>query len=118
MQYADYALWQQQLVHGWAADQLDYWQRTLHGAPEELELPTDRPRPIRPTFQGAEVAITLPQGMQDLARDTGASMFMLLHAAVAALLAGKVPLADGPVVAVVSGGNADPKVVAGILAGR
>jgi threonine dehydratase len=39
-------------------------------------------------------------------------------AAVAALLAGKVPLADGPVVAVVSGGNADPKVVAGILAGR
>jgi threonine dehydratase len=39
-------------------------------------------------------------------------------AAVAALLAGKVPLSDGPVVAVVSGGNADPKVVAGILAGR
>jgi threonine dehydratase len=39
-------------------------------------------------------------------------------AAVAALLAGKVPLSNGPVVAVVSGGNADPKVVAGILAGR
>ena len=39
-------------------------------------------------------------------------------AAVAALLAGKVPRSDGPVVAVVSGGNADPKVVAGILAGR
>ncbi len=39
-------------------------------------------------------------------------------AAVAALLAGKVPLSDGPTVAVVSGGNADPKVVAGILAGR
>jgi threonine dehydratase len=38
-------------------------------------------------------------------------------AAVAALLAGKVALPDGPVVAVVSGGNADPKVVAGILAG-
>ncbi len=39
-------------------------------------------------------------------------------AAVAALLAGKLPASDGPVVAVVSGGNADPKVVAGILAGR
>ena len=40
-------------------------------------------------------------------------------AAVAALLAGKVRDLDGqPVVAVVSGGNADPKVVAGILAGR
>jgi len=40
-------------------------------------------------------------------------------AAVAALLAGKVRTDPGaPVVAVVSGGNADPKVVAGILAGR
>ncbi len=39
-------------------------------------------------------------------------------AAVAAILAGKIPVDDGPVVAVVSGGNADPKVAAGILAGR
>jgi threonine dehydratase len=40
-------------------------------------------------------------------------------AAVAALLAGKLELAPGePVVAVVSGGNADPATVAGILAGR
>ena len=40
-------------------------------------------------------------------------------AAVAALLAGKVELEAGsPLVAVVSGGNADPKVVAGILVSR
>ncbi|HET9461446.1 MAG TPA: pyridoxal-phosphate dependent enzyme [Gaiellaceae bacterium] len=40
-------------------------------------------------------------------------------AAVAALLAGKIELdAGAPVVAVVSGGNADPKIAAGILAGR
>ena len=39
-------------------------------------------------------------------------------AAVAAILAGKVALEDGPTVAVVSGGNADPKTVAGILASR
>ena len=40
-------------------------------------------------------------------------------AAVAAVLAGKVEFeADRPLVAVVSGGNADPKVVAGILASR
>jgi threonine dehydratase len=39
-------------------------------------------------------------------------------AAVAAILAGKVRAGDGPIVAVVSGGNADPTVVAGILAGR
>jgi threonine dehydratase len=39
-------------------------------------------------------------------------------AAVAAILAGKVSSLDGPIVAVVSGGNADPKVAADILAGR
>jgi threonine dehydratase len=39
-------------------------------------------------------------------------------AAVAAILAGKIAVDDGPVVAVVSGGNADPKVAAGILASR
>ncbi|MGH3136114.1 MAG: threonine ammonia-lyase [Gaiellaceae bacterium] len=40
-------------------------------------------------------------------------------AAVAALLAGKIAVEPGaPVVAVVSGGNADPKIAAGILAGR
>lgn len=39
-------------------------------------------------------------------------------AAVGAILAGKVALEDGPTVAVVSGGNADPKIVAGILASR
>jgi threonine dehydratase len=40
-------------------------------------------------------------------------------AAVAALLTGKVQVDSGvPVVAVVSGGNADPRITAGILAGR
>lgn len=40
-------------------------------------------------------------------------------ASVAALLAGKIRLEPGaPLVALVSGGNADPRVVAGILAGR
>ncbi len=40
-------------------------------------------------------------------------------AAVGALLAGKIDAEDAaPVVAVVSGGNADPRIAAGILAGR
>ena len=40
-------------------------------------------------------------------------------AAAAALLAGRIALEPGrPVVAVVSGGNADPEIVAGILASR
>ncbi|WP_432076171.1 amino acid adenylation domain-containing protein [Streptomyces wuyuanensis] len=96
VQYADYALWQQRLLGDPAdagslsARQLDYWSTALAGAPEELELPTDRPRPARPAFSGAELDITfdaeIHEGLRRLARETGASMFMVVHAAVAALL--------------------------------
>ncbi|WP_030312979.1 non-ribosomal peptide synthetase [Streptomyces flavochromogenes] len=96
VQYADYALWQQKLLGdptdpgSLAARQLEHWRTALAGAPEELELPTDRPRPARPAFTGAELDITFDrtvhEGLRRLARDTGASMFMVAHAAVAALL--------------------------------
>ncbi|WP_069812290.1 non-ribosomal peptide synthetase [Streptomyces sp. TP-A0874] len=96
VQYADYALWQQRLLgdpadpRSLAARQLDFWQRTLSGAPEELDLPTDRPRPARPAFTGAELDIDFDpvayRGLKRLAKESGASMFMVVHAAVAALL--------------------------------
>ncbi len=96
VQYADYAQRQQRLLGdpedeaSLAARQLEYWRTTLAGAPEELELPTDRPRPARPAFSGAELDIAfdaeLHEGLRRLARETGASMFMVVHAAVAALL--------------------------------
>ncbi|GAB2728292.1 amino acid adenylation domain-containing protein [Streptomyces bullii] len=96
VQYADYAMWQQRLLGdpadpgSLAARQLEYWRTTLDGAPEELELPTDRPRPARPAFSGAELDIAFDadvhEGLRRLARETGASMFMVVHAAVAALL--------------------------------
>ncbi|GAA2015700.1 hypothetical protein GCM10009799_49830 [Nocardiopsis rhodophaea] len=96
VQYADYALWQRRLL-GDAADpgsraarQLDHWARVLDGAPEEIELPLDRARPARPTFAGAALDLELDpatcRALRTLAQRTGASMFMLLHAAVAALL--------------------------------
>ncbi|MFD5425265.1 amino acid adenylation domain-containing protein [Streptomyces sp. NPDC127084] len=96
VQYADYALWQQRLLgapadaDSLAARQLDHWHSVLDGAPEELELPTDRPRPARPAFTGAELDIAFDadvhQGLKRIARETGASMFMVVHAAVATLL--------------------------------
>ncbi|WP_217212980.1 non-ribosomal peptide synthetase [Streptomyces sp. AC550_RSS872] len=96
VQYADYGLWQQRLLgdptdpDSLAARQLGYWRTTLDGAPEELELPADRPRPARPAFSGAELDITFDaevhEGLKRLSRGTGASMFMVVHAAVAALL--------------------------------
>ncbi|MEU8350899.1 amino acid adenylation domain-containing protein, partial [Streptomyces sp. NPDC048845] len=96
VQYADYALWQRRLLgdpadpESLAARQLDHWHRTLDGAPEELELPADRPRPARPSFTGAELAVEFDaashRGLKRLAKESGASMFMVVHAAVAALL--------------------------------
>ncbi|OJF15837.1 non-ribosomal peptide synthetase [Couchioplanes caeruleus] len=96
VQYADYALWQQRLLGeredpaGLAARQLDHWQRALDALPEELELPFDRPRPARPTFRGGELELELKpevcERLRRLTQRTGASMFMVLHAATAALL--------------------------------
>ena len=54
MQYADYAVWQRRWVEGEVLQaQADYWKQTLAGAPELLELPTDRPRPAQQDSRGA-----------------------------------------------------------------
>ncbi|WP_051579741.1 non-ribosomal peptide synthetase [Pseudonocardia acaciae] len=69
---------------------LDYWRDRLAGAPEELVLPTDRPRPARPSARGAALRFTLDRdvraGIKRLARRHGATEFMVVHAATAALL--------------------------------
>ncbi|GGP64445.1 non-ribosomal peptide synthetase [Saccharothrix coeruleofusca] len=90
VQYADYTVWQRELLDVVGEDQLAYWERALAGAPEELELPTDRPRPARPSFRGADLEIAFDDELcgqvRALAQSTGASTFMVLQAAVAALL--------------------------------
>ncbi|HEV7515515.1 MAG TPA: amino acid adenylation domain-containing protein, partial [Thermoanaerobaculia bacterium] len=91
VQYADYAIWQQGWLQGEVlARQLAYWKRQLAGAPEVLDLPTDRPRPAVQTFVGASLAFTLPdelaEGLEALSRRSGATLFMALLAGFQALL--------------------------------
>ncbi|MGJ7538639.1 MULTISPECIES: condensation domain-containing protein, partial [unclassified Variovorax] len=96
VQYADYTLWQHELLgsesdpHSLISAQLAYWQRTLAGLPEQLQLPTDRPRPAVSSYRGESIPFQLDADLHHkltaLAREGQASMFMVLQAALAALL--------------------------------
>ncbi|AYG64356.1 non-ribosomal peptide synthetase (plasmid) [Rhizobium jaguaris] len=95
-QYADYTLWQHELLGAEAdadsplGNQLAYWQAALADLPEELALPADRPRPPVQSGRGNQIAFSLNAVLHaqllELARTHGASLFMVLHAGVAALL--------------------------------
>ncbi|MER5585603.1 non-ribosomal peptide synthase/polyketide synthase [Streptomyces asoensis] len=90
VQYADYTLWQEDLLARTGGDQLAHWTDALRGLPEELALPADRPRPAEPTGRGGKVRLELPtatgHALRDLSAATGTSMFMLFQAGTAALL--------------------------------
>ncbi|WP_279629203.1 non-ribosomal peptide synthase/polyketide synthase [Amycolatopsis thailandensis] len=90
VQYADFALWQKDFLDQRGAAQVAFWADALRGAPDELTLPLDRPRPLRPTGRGGKVRFPLSgelsAAVRDLAAKAGASPFMVLQAAVAALL--------------------------------
>ncbi|HEV3051885.1 MAG TPA: amino acid adenylation domain-containing protein, partial [Longimicrobium sp.] len=91
VQYADYAVWQREQLAGEVLDrQLAYWRDRLAGAPELLELPTDRPRPAVQTYRGASERIELPaellERLQALGRSEGATLYMTLLGAFQVLL--------------------------------
>ncbi|MFI9324912.1 amino acid adenylation domain-containing protein [Kitasatospora aureofaciens] len=92
VQYPDFAAWQRaRLERGGLLDsRLDWWREQLRGI-SPLELPTDRPRPAVRSTAGAVYGFELPEptvtGLKQLAKEHGASPFMVLTAAVKAVLA-------------------------------
>ena len=96
VQYADYTLWQHEVLgdesnpESAIARQLAYWTSRLQDLPDQLDLPLDRPRPLVSSYRGDSVPLRLgPElhgGLLALARDSGASLFMVLQAGLAGLL--------------------------------
>ncbi|MEV6075234.1 amino acid adenylation domain-containing protein [Streptomyces sp. NPDC052069] len=92
VQYTDYAAWQRTMLDDSEnARHLAFWREQLAGAPDSLDLPTDRPRPRTPSGRGAQVDFTVPVAVADelraLGRAHGASLFMVLLAGFDVLLA-------------------------------
>ncbi|MCF3960124.1 non-ribosomal peptide synthetase [Streptomyces fuscigenes] len=96
LQYADYTLWQREFLgdsadpSSLAGQQLAHFTATLHDLPAEATLPADRPRPARSSGRGGTVPVRLSasthRALADLARSLDATPFMVLHAALAALM--------------------------------
>jgi amino acid adenylation domain-containing protein len=90
IQYADFAVWQRDWLRDEVlAAQIAYWRRQLAGA-ATLELPADRPRRPVPSAQGASHWLHLPavtsERLRAVSHAAGATPFMALHTAFAALL--------------------------------
>jgi amino acid adenylation domain-containing protein len=96
VQYADFTVWQRGLLGegpdagGIPTDQVAYWKSALEGLPDQLALPYDHPRPDEPSHRGATVRMDLDARLHGdllaLARAHQSTLFMVLHAGLAALL--------------------------------
>ncbi|WP_323746773.1 amino acid adenylation domain-containing protein, partial [Catenulispora pinisilvae] len=113
VQYADYTLWQRDLLGdeddaaSVYARQVGFWQQALSGIPDQLELPFDRPRPAVSSYRGDRLDVLVPsevhRGLADLARSRGVSVFMVVQAAVAAWLSRMGAGTDIPIGTAVAG---------------
>ena len=95
LRYLDYAAWQRGRVEGGAhAAELAFWEQELAGAPFVVELPSDRPRPIKQTFAGDTVRLEVAteRGRENRVHLVGSGCRLNKDGTVGRLTAPHVPL--------------------------
>src|SRR5215213_4827432 len=90
VQYPDFAIWQREWLQGERMEKhLSYWKGQLQDVPV-LDLPFDKPRPSAQAHEGDFYTFSLSnelrKSLEELSRDSGASLFMVLLAAFKILL--------------------------------
>ncbi|WFR74487.1 condensation domain-containing protein [Prescottella defluvii] len=107
IEYIDYARWRAETADG----DLRYWVEALAGIDEQCTLPHDRPRTSSAPGRAATVRLTVgaeqAQAFAETARRHRITTFMLVHAALAAVLARHTGRAD-IVVGTAVAGRGDP----------
>ncbi|GAA2024986.1 amino acid adenylation domain-containing protein [Polymorphospora rubra] len=113
VQYADYTMWFHELLgdehdpRSRVHSQLRFWAETLDGLPEQIALPTDRPRPATASHRGEAVPLRIDPNTHAaavrLAQRHDATLFMVLQAGLAALLGRLGAERDVPLGTVVAG---------------
>ena len=90
VQYPDYAVWERRLSAKRMQLHLAYWQQQLSDLPEPLALPFARDPVTHPSSEGAIYSFQLTgqqtAQLRALAKQQGATLYMLLLAAYCALL--------------------------------
>jgi amino acid adenylation domain-containing protein len=91
IQFGDYAAWTvQETAHTHFEEDLAYWEDTLRGAPEVLDLPADRPRPAALSNRGARLRLrldpTLTTAVRRLSKRTETTLFTIFVTALNVLL--------------------------------
>jgi amino acid adenylation domain-containing protein len=80
IQYADYAYWQR--LQKPNSENLAYWKSKLQDSITFLDLPTDFPRPYRPTFRGAyssqKFSIELSNKLKNFCKERNKTLYTLI----------------------------------------